>query len=72
MTYEVQTLFLNGQWENTWSAGQGLPLLFATREEASLAIEEHLHDYAVGVREGHLEDMPTRDEFRIVKMENEK
>jgi hypothetical protein len=61
--WEVLTLVGN-YWENVWELDEH-PETFASYEEASVALEEHLRDCRYAVDMGHLEDMPTRDQFAI-------
>lgn len=61
--WEVLTLIGN-HWENVWSLDEE-PETFASYEDASIALEEHLLECRGAVKAGHLEDMPTRDTFRI-------
>jgi hypothetical protein len=62
--WEVLTLVGN-HWLNVWELDEE-PETFASYEEADAALAEHLRDCRYAVNLGHLEDMPTRDEFRIV------
>lgn len=62
--WEVLTLIGN-HWENVWSLDEE-PETFASYEDASIALEEHLLECRGAVKAEHLEDMPPRDAFRIV------
>jgi hypothetical protein len=61
--WEVLT-FIGNRWENVWSFDEE-PETFASYQDALIAIEEHLWECEGAVRAGHLDDMPTRDSFRI-------
>lgn len=65
--WEVQTLIGNG-WENVWELDEQ-PETFDSYDEADVALAEHLRDCQWAVDAGHLDDMPDRDEFRIVLCE---
>jgi hypothetical protein len=51
-------------WENVWEL-DGEPETFDSYGDADAALAEHLRDCQWAVDAGHLDDMPTRDAFRI-------
>lgn len=51
-------------WENVWSQ-DGEPETFDSYGDADAALAEHLRDCRYAVDAGHLDNMPTRDSFRI-------
>lgn len=61
--WAVLTLIGN-YWENVWSL-DGEPETFDSYGDADAALAEHLRDCQWAVDAGHLDDMPTRDAFRI-------
>ena len=61
--WEVLTLVGN-HYENVWELDEK-PETFASHYEADAALVEHLRDCQWAVDAGHLEDMPTRDQFQI-------
>ena len=65
--WEVQTLIGN-DWENVWTCDDE-PETFASHYEADAILAEHLRDCRMAVDAGDLDDMPDRDEFRIVLCE---
>ncbi len=65
--YEVQEETFYG-WENTWSNDDG-PTTFDTREDAEAELNSFLADMAYAVSIGDMEDCPSRDQFRIVEVQ---
>jgi hypothetical protein len=71
--YEVQTEMLSG-WENCWSidAGEhnpdGIPVTYASREEAQQAIDDHIADCINAVEGGDMADSPDPTSLRIVEV----
>jgi hypothetical protein len=61
--YVVLTLVGN-HYENVWEL-DGEPEVFESAGEAEAALAEHLRECQWAVAAGHLDDMPTRDAFRI-------
>ena len=61
--WEVLTLTGN-YWENVWSIDEQ-PEIFDSYGDADAALTEHLRECQWAVNAGHLDDMPTRDAFRI-------
>jgi len=59
----------SGGWENVWHDQDGLPVEFATKEEADAEIKQHLADCEEAVKAGYLECAPLRDEYRIVEIQ---
>lgn len=51
-------------WKNVWSL-DGEPETFDSYGDADAALAEHLRDCQWAVDAGHLDDMPTRDSFRV-------
>lgn len=67
MKYAVEFLELSG-WSSDWNEN-GEPLLFDTLKEANEEIEEHLDFCFEAYKEGYINDMPTRADFRIVEVQ---
>lgn len=65
MRYEVQTLFIN-QWENCWSDEDGKPITYASEAEAQADIDDHIKSCEEAFEQGYIQDVPSRDDLRIV------
>lgn len=65
--FEVQTRIGLG-WENCWSVDDK-PAFFSTYQEAVQAIDEHLEDAAEAARQGFLEEVYDREDYRVVPVE---
>ena len=61
--WEVLTL-CGGHYENVWSIDEQ-PEVFGSYDDAWTALNEHLSECESAVRLGHLDAMPSRDEFQI-------
>ena len=61
--WEVLTLIGN-HWENVWELDEQ-PETFESYGDADAALAEHLRDCQWAVNAGHLDEMPSRDSFRI-------
>lgn len=68
--FEVQTDMM-GDWENCWTI-DGQPQYFDSEAEAVMAIDKHIADCEAAVTEGNMQDAPTREEFRVMEVTNEK
>lgn len=67
--WEVLQLVGNN-WVNAWAEHDDegeRPLQFNTREEAQAELDAHFADYEAAVRDGHMECVPSRDEFTIAQ-----
>ena len=60
----VVLTLIGNYWDNVWSQ-DGEPETFDSYGDADAALAEHLRVYQYAVDAGHLDDMPTRDAFRI-------
>lgn len=70
--YEIQHNTLADGWVNTWTTvqdGVETPETFLFESDAQLALDEFFLDIQEAVADGDLEDGYSRDEFRIVKIE---
>lgn len=65
--YEVQEFCLFGGWTNTWSVNDE-PSLFETKDEAEIALDDFFEDCRYALLEGHMPDIPDREDFRIVEV----
>jgi hypothetical protein len=69
--YEVQEHTLCG-WENTWTTydddDNEVPSTFSSYDEAEDELRLFFTDCHDAVIEGHMEDVPDREDFRIVKV----
>jgi hypothetical protein len=72
MAYEVQENCLFGGWTNTWSweddHGVSIPSVYDTKEEAEIALNDFFEDCQMSFDDGHMPDIPYRDDFRIVEI----
>jgi len=72
MCYEVQEFCLFGGWTNTWSYenvdGETLPSIFETKEEAESELNYFFDQMTEEFNNGNMEDIPDREDFRIVKI----
>jgi hypothetical protein len=71
MHYEIQEFCLFGGWTNTWSDGDDNPSLYATEEEAESDLEYFFKQCQDSVDSGEMEDVPDREDFRIVEVKDE-
>jgi hypothetical protein len=67
MKYEVQEFCLCGGWTNTWSDEDGAST-FQTKEQAESELDWFLQEMQEAVEEGNMEDVPDREDFRIVEV----
>ena len=71
--FEVQEFCLFGGWTNTWSweddDGTTIPTTYDTKEEAEIGLNDFFEDCMYALVEGHMEDIPDREDFRIVEVE---
>ena len=69
--YEVQEHTLCG-WENTWTTydddGNEVPSTFSTKEYAEAELEDFFYQCREAVEDDNMEDVPDREDFRIVKV----
>jgi hypothetical protein len=69
--YEVQEHTLCG-WENTWTTydddGNEVPSTFKTFEDAEDELYDFFYQCHEAVEDGSMEDVPDREDFRIVKV----
>mgnify|MGYP003343297807 FL=1 len=75
MAYEVQENCLFGGWTNTWSyedwAGKTIPTTYDTREDAEAELDYFFEQMKTEVEAGNMEDIPDREDFRIVEVKDE-
>ena len=75
MIYEVQENCLCGGWTNTWSweenDGTTIPTTYNTREEAEIALDFFFEDCKWAFDEGHMPDIPNREDFRVVEVQTQ-
>ena len=67
--YEVQEWCLCGGFTNTWSDDQGATT-FATKEEAQAELDHFFKEMQEEFDDGNLPDVPDREDFRIVEVQN--
>jgi hypothetical protein len=75
MIYEVQHYTLCDSWINTWTDtidGKDVPSVFNSFEEALACLDEFLADTLDEFNEGNLSDTYDRNDFRIVKINEDK
>ena len=69
--YEVQESTLCG-WENTWTTyddnDNEVPSTFRSAQEAQAELDDFFYQCEEAVEDGHMEDVPDREDFRIVKI----
>jgi hypothetical protein len=69
--YEVQENTLSG-WENTWTTydddDNEVPSTFTSKQGAEAELKDFFHQCHEAVVDGHMEDAPDPDDFRIVKV----
>lgn len=68
MRYEVQTLFID-QWENCWKDEDGNNITFASEAQAQADIDDHIEICEEAFQKGYIQDVPSRDELRIMPVE---
>lgn len=69
--YEVQEFTLSG-WENTWTIyddnGNEVPSTFTSKQSAEAELDDFFYQCQEAVDDGNMEDVPDREDFRIVKI----
>jgi hypothetical protein len=66
--YEVQEFNLCGGWANNWSYDDK-PTTFDSREAAQAELDAFLADCEEELEAGNMPDVPDREEFRIVEVQ---
>ena len=70
--FEVQEFCLCGGWTNNWSyeddAGKTIPTTFDTEKDAKEELEYFFKQMKDAVKSGEMDDMPDREDFRIVEI----
>ena len=72
--FEVQHYTLCDGWINTWTDiidGKDVPSVFNSFDEALACLDEFLTDTLDGFVDGNLSDSYDRNDFRIVKINEE-
>jgi hypothetical protein len=64
--YEVQEYTLFDGWINTWTDENAKPSYFETKENAQSQLDWFLNECLLEVDAGNMEDVPSREDFRIV------
>jgi|LakMenE01Jun11ns_1017448.scaffolds.fasta_scaffold9919064_2 hypothetical protein len=74
MAYEIQEWCLCGGWTNTWSweddKGNSIPTTYQTKDEAEADLDDFFADCIYAMDIGNTEDIPDREEFRIVEIQD--
>jgi hypothetical protein len=65
--FEVQEFNLCGGWINNWSDDDGAST-FETKEQAEAELDWFLQEMLEAVEDGNMEDVPDREDFRIVEV----
>ena len=68
--YEVQENFLCGGWTNAWHTDDE-PTIFDSYEDAKAELDWFLKDCKEAKKMGHMPDVPNRNDFRIVKINDD-
>jgi hypothetical protein len=72
MAYEVQEYCLFGGWTNTWSyeddEGKTISTTYDTEEQAEHELDYFFKQMQKEVDDGNMEDLPDRDDFRIMEV----
>jgi len=70
--FEVQQLTICDGWINTWinwgDDGKPTPEKFKTFSDASMELDDFLHDMEIEYELGNIDSPYLRDEFRIVEV----
>lgn len=74
--YEIQEFCLCGGWTNTWSSeedydGTSIPTVYDTKQNAEDDLDDFFYQMHESFTKGYIEDMPDREDFRIVEVSNE-
>lgn len=71
--YEVQEFCLCGGWTNTWTfeddEGEAQPSTFDSYEDARAELDYFIKDCEEEFEAGNVVDIPDREEFRIVEVQ---
>ena len=71
--YEVQEYTLCDGWINTWTTydddGNEVPSQFTSEQGAKEELEDFFYQCREAVEDGNMEDVPDREDFRVVKVE---
>jgi len=74
--FEVQQITICDGWVNTWinwdDNGNATPETFKSFDDAVIALDEYLSDIEWEYKNGNLDSIYDRSEFRIVKCDGEK
>ncbi len=72
MSFEIQEYTLFDGWINNWVAidedGEAEIVRFESKNMAEIALSEYLHDLKRAVADGYMEDLPSRESYRIVEV----
>ena len=70
--YEVQENTLCDGWINTWTTydddDNEVPSTFKSKQSAEAELEDFFYQCQEAVDDGNMEDVPDREDFRIVKV----
>jgi len=70
--YEIQEWCLCGGWTNTWSweddDGTSVATTYDTKQDAEDDLDDFFYQMREDFRKGNIEDVPDREEFRIVEV----
>jgi hypothetical protein len=72
--YEVREFCLFGGWTNTWSHeenGKTIPTTYDTEEDAEAELKYFFKQMRKAKRNKEIEDVPDREDFRIVEVKND-
>ena len=73
MSFEIQELTIFDGWINNWisldESGEAEIIRFTSRKDAELALNEYLYDLNLAIADGYMEDLPTRESYRIVEVQ---
>jgi hypothetical protein len=71
-TYEIQEFCLCGGWTNTWSVeeddGTSVPTVYDSKKDAEDDLDDFFYQMHEDFMNGYIEDMPDREDFRIVEV----
>ena len=68
--YEVQENFLCGGWTNAWHTDDE-PTIFDSYEDAKAELDWFFQECQEAVDSGNMTDVPDRNDFRIVKINDD-
>ena len=66
--YEVQTRFMNDQFENCWTDNNEIPVRFRTYQEARTELTQFLKEQHLAVEAGDMLEKYPASDFRIVEV----